>query len=394
MAYDLGVAVVLLFATWRGAVKGFVWQLATIAALVLAFCFAGPLSGRIAPLTGLKSPLDRWVSLLGLYVVFSFGCFLLARSLKSGIEKIKFEDYDRHLGAIFGFLKGAVVCLVVTFFGVTLWAESHPYILGSYTGYASAVIFDELRPIVPNEYHAHLDDSLKKLGQCGLDPDNPFCETDVADSGDGDHDHPGHEHDDDPDAPSADHHHLLFGLLAGLPKEQAEYLHLEIDRAIDEASPTQRQAMIHQLEEASPETIVALLDQWQSIPDDLPPGLPTIPTPTPIPGGQGTGPLTEAEKTERRDLLFDIARTYTQFPAAQQSIVDEVAAQLRGVPDRVQLAVLRDWHADLLPGSNDPDPTTSALTPLDERIGRQLTLADILIDSLGQALRDRLGSWR
>ena len=113
MAYDIGIGILLLLSAWRGSKKGFVWQLATIAALVLAFCFAGPLSGRIAPMTGLKPPLDRWVSLLGLYIVFSFGCFIAARGLRSGIEKVKLQDYDSHLGALFSSSDFRIACSMV-----------------------------------------------------------------------------------------------------------------------------------------------------------------------------------------------------------------------------------------------------------------------------------------
>ncbi len=50
MAYDVCMALIVAFTTWRGAVKGVAWQIAGIAALVLCFLFATPVSLAIAPL--------------------------------------------------------------------------------------------------------------------------------------------------------------------------------------------------------------------------------------------------------------------------------------------------------------------------------------------------------
>jgi uncharacterized membrane protein required for colicin V production len=396
MWYDLGVALVLVLAAWHGSRKGLVWQLATIGALVLAFGFAGSLSPRVAPLTGLKSPLDRWVALAILYIVFSFGCFLLARGLRSAIEKVKFQDYDSHLGAIFGFVKGAVFCLVATFFAVTLWPQSHPFILGSYSGLAAARLFDEIGPVVPAEYHKHLEASLEAL----RNPEAHLAEHHggVGGYGSGEvHDHE-HNHDDEaghddhdhgPGAPDGDHHHLLLDLLIGLSKEDAKRLHAEIDAALAKASTGDRRRMIEDIETASPETLPDLVTRWNGG------GAGESPDPGPEPTQDDpNAPLTEAERTQRAELLFGIARVYTQFPAAQQTIVDEVAGQLVGVPPRVQLKVLADWSADLLEAGSDPDPETSPVTPLDVRIQRQLGAANVSAESLDQALRERLESWR
>src|SRR5687768_5200953 len=75
MAFDLCMLAVLVFTTVRGAMKGVAWQLAAIAALVLCFLFATPLSVVVAPLIHVDPPLNRWIAMLAIYLVFSFGCF-------------------------------------------------------------------------------------------------------------------------------------------------------------------------------------------------------------------------------------------------------------------------------------------------------------------------------
>ncbi len=151
MWYDLAVAALLLFCMVRGARKGFLWQLAAIAAVVLCFVFAETASVAIAPYLKIDPPLNRWVSMLLLYVACSFVCFAAARSLQSGLEKAKFEDYDRHLGGLFGLIKGAGLAVIVTFFAVTLSERLRDTALSSYSGHASAVVMNKLSPVFPEE---------------------------------------------------------------------------------------------------------------------------------------------------------------------------------------------------------------------------------------------------
>ena len=106
MWYDLAVAAILLFCMIRGAKKGFLWQLAAIAAVVLCFAFAETVSVALAPYLNINPPLNRWVSMLLLYIACSFLCFAVARGLQNGLERAKFEDYDRHLGGLFGLAEG------------------------------------------------------------------------------------------------------------------------------------------------------------------------------------------------------------------------------------------------------------------------------------------------
>ena len=171
MWYDVLVLGVLLFAVIRGAMKGIVWQLATIAALVLCFAFSGRLSSEIAPYIAVQPPLNRWLAMFGLYLFFSFLSFGVARVLRGWIEKAQFVEYDRHLGSVFGLVKGIVFVLVMTFFGVTLshnYPEVRAAIFNSQTGKISAVIMDRMHPVMPAEFHAVLEPYIHELDRPGL----------------------------------------------------------------------------------------------------------------------------------------------------------------------------------------------------------------------------------
>lgn len=175
-AFDLFICVILLFTTIRGAAKGVAWQLAGIGALVLCFMFATPLSLTLAPMIKLAPPLNRWVAMLGIYLVFSFGTFAIARGFREALEKAKFVEFDRHMGALFGLLKGALIALVITFFSVAMSQQAREYILKTYTGYAAAHIMNALDPVMPKELHAILEPYIH-----GLDAVDPRLERDRED---------------------------------------------------------------------------------------------------------------------------------------------------------------------------------------------------------------------
>ena len=78
MWYDLLTLVILMYAMFRGAMKGVVWQLATIAALLMCFFFSGTLSAALAPFIRVEPPLNQWIAMLILYLGFSFVSFGIA----------------------------------------------------------------------------------------------------------------------------------------------------------------------------------------------------------------------------------------------------------------------------------------------------------------------------
>jgi uncharacterized membrane protein required for colicin V production len=169
MGFDLFILAILVVTTIRGAAKGVAWQLAGIAALVLCFLFATPLSLSIAPMIKLDAPLNRWVAMLVIYLVFSFGTFAVARGFREALEKAKFVEFDRHLGALFGLFKGAIIALVITFFCVAMSRQARDIILKTHTGYAAAHIMNAIDPIMPRELHAILEPYIHQLD--AVDPE-------------------------------------------------------------------------------------------------------------------------------------------------------------------------------------------------------------------------------
>jgi len=163
MWYDLLTLGILMYAMFRGAMKGIVWQLATIAALLMCFFFSGSLSHVVAPFIRVEEPLNKWIAMLVLYLGFSFVSFGVARVMHDAIENMRIEALDRHLGAVLGLVKGAMFSLFLTFFLVTLSHSARESIIASESGYIAAVAIDRLDPVIPGDLHALLEPYLRRM---------------------------------------------------------------------------------------------------------------------------------------------------------------------------------------------------------------------------------------
>ncbi len=373
MSYDLLVLAILIFAVIRGAMKGFVWQLAVIGALVLCFAFAGTSSLVMAPLIPLEPPLNRWIAMLIVYLALSFVAFGAARVLSSWIEKLKFQEYDRHLGALFGLIKGVTFALMLTFFVVTISEQQREQILRSYSGHAAALIMDRLHPVMPHELHDVLEPYIHQLDRPGLDLK---------------HWHSDHAHSDDAERPpdqqveestTENNTNFFNSLVEDLKNEPGEgpgILRELLLEALENTAANDRAELMQRLRTAEPQAIHSIAAAWQN-------GRPeNHGDPQPFGGGVAA--------TKPAQLLSEIVAVFSDFSDPQTAIIEEIQTALSGVPNRVSTAVIRDWHADLLEIRPDPDSETDVRTTLDARILRQLSRTGVPLSTLSSRLQNRL----
>ncbi|WP_166828025.1 CvpA family protein [Thalassoroseus pseudoceratinae] len=343
MWYDLLIACILIYATLRGAQKGITWQLAVIGSVLMCFAFAGSLSEKMAPFFTVEPPLNKWLAMLVLYVIFSIISFAIARQLRSLIEKMKFQELDSHLGAVLGLAKGGLIAFILTFFAITLtqkFPRLRDEVFYSYTGHYAAVVADRLHTVMPEELYGIVHPHLDQLDRTGIDL-HAHSDDDVTDSDDNHPhpDHPDHDRRDQPPAPI---------------------------RIIPPNDP------------------LAENNGWESD------GNKPFPLNPPARDKNSDSDLVARREWEK--LLREIGSVYSDDPSAQNAITDEVSDALGGLPDRVKLAVIKDWYTDLLvfDRSSDPDKQTDLSSPLDERIVRQLERIGVPLSTLSADLQTRL----
>ena len=164
--YDIIMIVVLVGAMLFGAVKGFAWQLASIASIVVSYFvalkFREPFSRSIA----LDPPLNRLLAMLILYVATALLVWVAFRMVSKSLDRLRLKEFDRHIGAIFGLIKGALYCVLLTLFGVTLAGEQiRETVVGSKSGRYIADVLDRSESVVPPEIHEFVEPYLQKFEQ-------------------------------------------------------------------------------------------------------------------------------------------------------------------------------------------------------------------------------------
>lgn len=169
MWFDFVVLGVLAIATIRGAQRGFIWQVAAIAGLIICFMFSQTISAFGAPYIPLEPPLNHWVTMFVAYLAISFAAFGVARMMHGWIEGAQLKEYNRHLGAVFGLIKGIAFCLIAIFFIVTMSQSARQALKHSQSAHYAAIIMDRLHPLMPEKIHDALDDYIHVLDSPELD---------------------------------------------------------------------------------------------------------------------------------------------------------------------------------------------------------------------------------
>lgn len=162
--YDALMIGVLVAATLFGAWKGLMWQLASLAAIAASYFVALRFRDDIAPFIRAEPPWNVFVAMLVLYVGTSLAIWIVFRTVSKGMDRMKLNEFDRQLGAIFGFGKGLLLCVIITLFAVTLLGDQQRQaIVRSKSGLYIARLLDKSSAVMPRELHDVLDPYINSL---------------------------------------------------------------------------------------------------------------------------------------------------------------------------------------------------------------------------------------
>jgi membrane protein required for colicin V production len=170
--YDFVMLAVLVAATLFGLWKGMAWQIASVASLVVSFFVAVRLSGVVAPHISAQEPWNRFIAMLGLYIATSAAIWLAFRLVAGIIDRVRLKEFDHQVGALFGLAKGALLCLLITFFAVTLSESLRQAVLKAYSGRYIAILIKRTSPIMPSDVQKYLGTYIDELDR-KLDPATP-----------------------------------------------------------------------------------------------------------------------------------------------------------------------------------------------------------------------------
>jgi membrane protein required for colicin V production len=171
--YDVVMLVILAVATFFGLWKGLAWQVASVASFVLSYVVAVQASSWLAPLLPWPAPWNSLAAMLILFVATSAAVWLVFRLVAGLIDKIQLKAFDRQLGALVGLFQGVLICLVVTFFGVTLSEALRQEVLRARSGYYIALLLDRIKPVLPPEVRDLVGQYIEELDRKLQQPPAP-----------------------------------------------------------------------------------------------------------------------------------------------------------------------------------------------------------------------------
>ena len=173
--YDYIMIAVLVAATIWGAVKGLAWQVASLLSLALSYILAFKFGDQVATMINQPPPWNKFLAMLAIYLATSLVVWMGFRVVKAMINKVELKEFVREVGALFGAAKGVLLCVVITFFAVSLPPQldeklgAHQSVLQSRSGYYIAQILHKSEAIMPTEIHDVLGVYMQQLEQ-ELDP--------------------------------------------------------------------------------------------------------------------------------------------------------------------------------------------------------------------------------
>lgn len=150
--YDFLMVAVLVGAVAWGAWKGFAWQVASTASMVLSYFVALNFRAPVAQAIKATPPWNVFVAMLVLFLGTSLVVWLCFNFVSQAIERMKLKEFDRQVGALIGFAKGVLLCIIITLFAMTLLDQTQrQQIVNSRSGMYIAQILAKADAIMPQE---------------------------------------------------------------------------------------------------------------------------------------------------------------------------------------------------------------------------------------------------
>lgn len=113
---DILIVAVIALACGLGFVTGFVWQVAGLASLAVGATCALLFGKMVGTIIGewLSTPRFGFlIAYISIFTLVSMTIRIVATVLSHYLKKFKLKKFDRALGGLTGFIKGAVICIVI-----------------------------------------------------------------------------------------------------------------------------------------------------------------------------------------------------------------------------------------------------------------------------------------
>ncbi len=177
--YDLVMLIIFIGAILFGLWKGLAWQVASVAAIFLSYFVSVTFRGQLATFITADEPWNQFAAMLILFLGTSLVVWSIFAMVKGRIKEMELNGFDRQAGALLGAVKGALLCMVVTMFAVTLLGDTaRNAIYASRSGGYIVRGINQVSAVVPTEIHKYIDPYIAEFNSKIADPNGnlPYAE--------------------------------------------------------------------------------------------------------------------------------------------------------------------------------------------------------------------------
>lgn len=169
--YDLLMLVVFAGAILFGLWKGLAWQIASLAAVFVSYFVALVFRGQVAVWIPADPPWNQFIAMAVLYLGCSLAIWLAFGAVRRNIARMQLKEFDRQAGALLGAVKGALLCMVITMFAVTIPGDgARRQVIQSRSGNFIASAISRLSAVVPKELHEVLQPHFNRFHERFAEP--------------------------------------------------------------------------------------------------------------------------------------------------------------------------------------------------------------------------------
>ena len=160
--FDIIVLAILVLSAFWGGMRGVVSQITTIASWIVSWFVASRYYGFIESFI---SPQYEWRTLaatVATFVLCAMAIRIIAHFIKSGMAVVGLNEFDRQVGALFGVAKGALLCVLITFFCVIATERTRNLVNNSKSGPFFVSIIGKAESVLPDsEIKAKISSMIK-----------------------------------------------------------------------------------------------------------------------------------------------------------------------------------------------------------------------------------------
>jgi membrane protein required for colicin V production len=156
---DLAMLGLLAISVIVGLVRGFVFELLSLAGWFAAYFLAQWFAGDVAPMIPVGrpgGPLNHAAGFAALFIVVLVAWAIVSRVLRFLIHATPLSIPDRLLGGLFGLLRGLLILLAAATVISHTPAVKSPAWQASHGAHWLQVALDGLRPLLPASVSTHL----------------------------------------------------------------------------------------------------------------------------------------------------------------------------------------------------------------------------------------------